>query len=306
MISCKKTAEIPTPIKATKAIWFSTDSGAFKYENNKYTNFNTSNSSILSNKIYLIEIDPNGTKWFCTDKGISKFDGTTWTSYTTKDGLVDYEIHASVLDKNGKRWFSSQYAVIYFDGTKFTSVNGSSEAQGANDMFTDSKGNIWFTSYFSLTKYNGSTFTEVYYNDWSGSSDYYYNINEDTKGNMWFGHGRGAVIPTLKETTWSIFNSYNSILPNSSSSSIEALEKDKNGSMWVSIWGWGIFKYDGTNWTTLNTLNSTISSNYILEFKFDIEGNLWLLNSTRDIEKYDGKSFTSFLTGKNASNLTIE
>ena len=51
-----------------------------------WTTYNTSNSGLANNYVYVIAIDEEGNKWFGTwGGGVSKFDGTAWATYTVEN-----------------------------------------------------------------------------------------------------------------------------------------------------------------------------------------------------------------------------
>lgn len=68
---------------------------------------------------------------------------------------------------------------------------------------------------------------------------------------------------------------------------------DKNDLMWIATKGSGILKFDGNNFTIINTSNSNLPDNNVNDIYFDEENNFWV--STRNgLAKYDGTRWLIF------------
>jgi len=77
---------------------------------------------------------------------------------------------------------------------------------------------------------------------------------------------------------------------------------DANGNKWFATTD-GLMKFDGTNWTTFNTSNSSLKFNTINDLAVDLNGNVWLAAGSEDetgnettgrIVKYDGTNWIYF------------
>jgi len=64
-------------------VWFGTQRGVSKLENNTITNFSTLDG-LIDNKINTLSVDIDGSVWFGTNLGISHFKGGKWKSYSKK------------------------------------------------------------------------------------------------------------------------------------------------------------------------------------------------------------------------------
>lgn len=75
--------------EANGTIWLATDNGITKIELGAVTNYQTSNSPIISNYIRDITLQGTDILWIATDKGISRFNFNTsqWNSYATNRSL---------------------------------------------------------------------------------------------------------------------------------------------------------------------------------------------------------------------------
>ncbi len=70
---------------------------------------------------------------------------------------------------------------------------------------------------------------------------------------------------------------------------------DQYNNKWIGTYGGGLVKFDGTNWTVFNTINSDLISNYVNSIVFDLSGDLWIA-STGGVAKFDGTYWTIFNT----------
>ena len=81
-----------------------------------FTNFNSSNSSLPSDKINCIAIDADGTKWIGTDSGFAALlPNDEWKIYNkpnSTDTLLT-KITAVTIDRQGNKWLASFRDKIY-------------------------------------------------------------------------------------------------------------------------------------------------------------------------------------------------
>ena len=138
-------------------VWVGTSVGVYKFDGTHWTNYSTSNSSLLSDDVTGIAIDDKGNKWFATYGGISEFDGTNWTNYTTTNGLANNNVLSIAIDANKNKWFGTNGGGISkFDGTNWTTYNVANTCGGlvSNDIFSiavDNDGSIWFGTFGGIS-----------------------------------------------------------------------------------------------------------------------------------------------------------
>lgn len=110
-------------------MWFGTFlDGAFSYQNNVITKYNTTNG-LVSNHICAMACDLQGNMWFGSDDGlVSKFNGTSFTNYTSTNELFLKPISEILVDKNGVvfigQYYDSHPTPDYFSGvSRFDGIN---------------------------------------------------------------------------------------------------------------------------------------------------------------------------------------
>lgn len=102
-------------------------------------------------------------------------------------------------------------------------------------------------------------------------------VINDNLGNKWFGmYSNGNTekpgIAKFDGTSWEIFNSGNSLLPDNN---VWNFDVDTYGNLWVSSTVDGLLKFDGQNWIRYDTTNSSLPSNSVRAIAADTSGNVW-------------------------------
>jgi ligand-binding sensor domain-containing protein len=83
-----------------------------------------------------------------------------------------------------------------------------------------------------------------------------------------------------------------------------AVAIDAQGNKWYGTLANGVCKYDGTTWTTYNTLNSGIKSNFVYCVAIDAQGTKWVGGSW-GVSKFDGIDWVTYDTS-NSGLMTNE
>lgn len=91
-------------------IWVATNGrGLWRYDGQEYTYYNSENSDLANDFVWLVLAAENGHIWAGHNQGIDRLDGTNFTHYTKSDGLVDNEGAATsvVEDPKGRIYFGT-------------------------------------------------------------------------------------------------------------------------------------------------------------------------------------------------------
>ena len=152
----------------------------------------------------------------------------------------------------------------------------------------DRQGNIWLASNEGIIRYDGKSFTNITGNL---SSDRFFSVLEDRKGNFWFGT-YGSGIYYYDGRFFQHFTTKQGLANNQ----VSTIYEDKTGNIWFGANG-GVSRYDGKsflNFTTEGGL-STKDVNSIIE---DKTGKFWF-GTRGNTYVYDGKTFTVFTNNGN-------
>ncbi len=94
--------------------------GIGKFKNGNWTMYDSTNSGLLSNRVYALAVDVSNNIWIGTKNGLQKFDGTTFQSFTTvNSGLINDEI-ISLFTKGNSVYVGTNFGISIFDGTNWT------------------------------------------------------------------------------------------------------------------------------------------------------------------------------------------
>ncbi len=179
---------------ANNNMWFGTNNGVSVFDGTNWTNYNRTNSGIISDTITVIE-HHNNTHWIGTRKGLSKFDGTTFTNYnTTNSGLPADSIMCLATDQTGNVWVGTKTGLAYFDGAQwivYDSLHNNLDANTIYDIAIDGKGVVWVTDgirgvhYFSNSVFV-NYFANLYYDACAIPQVSIYYIDKGSDGAIYF------------------------------------------------------------------------------------------------------------------------
>jgi len=140
----------------------------------------------------------------------------------------------------------------------------------------DSKGHIWLASNEGIIRYDGQSFTNI-----TGklSSDRYFALLEDRKGNFWFGtYGSGVYYYDGRSLQH--FTTREGLV----SDRVNTIYEDKAGHIWFGGNG-GVSRYDGIAFRNFNME----AAHDVMTIFEDKTGRLWF-GTRGDTYVYDGKT----------------
>ena len=113
--------------------------------------------------------------------------------YTNKQGLSHNTVYCALQDKKGFMWFGTDDGLNRFDGHQFRiyRYNSYDPESLPNDriisLFEDSTGRIWVCTYSHTCYYDYQTdaFHPLTFSDSNNTPEYFQQIREDKKGNLW-------------------------------------------------------------------------------------------------------------------------
>ncbi len=184
-------------------LWFSGTGGVIQYDGVFLTMY--SDPAFAGDQMFPRVVDRNGTIWGSIyKKGLFEFkpsvdhDSGTFTHLTMEDGLSSNSVESFLQDKSGNIWIATLDGVNLFNGKILTHLtkNEGLMYPEAMSIKGDPTGNIWISSTgFGVTRYDarlndsvgqGNSF--IHYTMADGLSDsYIWSIENDRKGNVWFG-----------------------------------------------------------------------------------------------------------------------
>ena len=257
------------------------------YSQVKNFKFYSVEDGLAQSQVNSIYQDSKGNLWIGTNGGgLSIFNGRSFKNYTEKEGLGSNIINSIIEDSKGRMWFATWgNGISMFDGKSFTiyTMDDGLCDDKFYDILEDSYGNIWFGSRTGITMYDGKEFKCSM--DWKELEKIQITaINEDRNGVIWFG---GRKLMRYNGQEFQIIESKE--LENIG---ITALHVDNKGDLWIGTWQNGVFKYDGSEFTSYTTQNG-LTHNIVSSITEDKEGNIWL-GTYGGLTKYNGSVFEKY------------
>lgn len=225
------------------ALWIATSSGAYEIflpieAASGVVNYNSGNSSILSDRILAMTVGRNNLRWFGTDQGISALKGKKWLTPVyepiyPKSMFRDFPITAMATSRNG----DSLYAATIGAGVTRVFRNEVDAISGASQ-----------------------------YAEWGPihmPSDDIYSICIIRDSIQWFGTDKGVArhigFNTLEN--WTVFDKENGLVDDF----VQTIAVDGEDRVWFGTKG-GISVYDGKEWITYTVGDGLISNNILCIF----------------------------------------
>lgn len=299
--------------------WIGTrGAGVAKFDGAKWTVYDKTNSALPTNRIRSLAFDSEGNIWIGTEAyedefsnteigGVVKFDGANWALYNHSDfGLPpDEEIDVTALafDANGNLWMGTDYGLAKFDGDKWNFYDTPIDDYYYDDVLAiDGNENVWTgaRAYVynqqqedgGLAKFDGVRWRVFNTSNSPLTSNDVTALVSDGKGNLWVGthsyeensfphRNIGGGLAKFDGTNWTVYSSTSN--PKLPSNDVNSLAVDGSGNIWVGTDA-GLFKFDGTSFTSYNTSNSELPDNEVGFLAADGNGNIWM---TTDINSDD-------------------
>ncbi|MCF7918130.1 T9SS type A sorting domain-containing protein, partial [Candidatus Gracilibacteria bacterium] len=208
--------------------------GATKFDGSNWVYFNSSNSSLISNRAISIAQDQNNVLWLAqgiTSGGLSAYDGNTWYLYNSlNSGLSNSLVFRVIVNPfDNTKWIHTGVDISIFDDYQWTHLNAIDENGnniGVGGPFIDTHNNKWFwSSNAGAFKFDGQ-WTQFNKTNSGIIDNWVFDIAEDKNGNIWFATATGA--SKFDGNNWENFDIQNSPI----STYLFSVEVDVNGDIW--------------------------------------------------------------------------
>lgn len=266
-------------------LWFGTLDGVLRYDGRdaKYlTRKDGLVSSGIVDRVMDIYCDSDGIMWFGTWFGVARYDGRGFVNFTISDGLANNNVRGTCQTPDGTMWFGNFAGVSQYDCRTLLSLTNRDGllSNGSRGMCLTPNEHIWFVANSGISRYDGEQFTNFFIESDIGAT-----ICCDSKGIVWssFWGNEGGIychdgnklikptnVPQRKEGTLGVFST-------------------PDGFLWFSIWGWGLFRYDGENMEQFKRKNG-LAGNMVNFVSQDANGNTWF-GTDNGVSCYDGYKF---------------
>ncbi|MEI6577062.1 MAG: two-component regulator propeller domain-containing protein [Bacteroidota bacterium] len=301
-------------IDDSNAVWMGLAFGLTRYNGN-WTDFTSAISSELkSNGINAINYDPVSQTYNIAGSyfpwweaptpiwgsGLTVFDGTNWNHHNFLDSCTSqYDCAYSLSTQGSEIWAGTYGGAVKYDGINFTTHLWNTMCTERFTSLLKLNNNLFIGSNLGgIFKFDGTTLTTYMLPFTSIKNISCLAFND---GMLLAGSNSGLISYDTIASSASFYSMANSPIP---SDTINDLLKGKP--MWIAT-DRGLVCTDLLTWTTYNTSNSGIPSDFISCITKDSLQNIWLGTKGNGIARFDGNIFTVFNTtnsGLTDNNIT--
>lgn len=289
-------------------IWFATENGALKYEDNSFKLF-TEKEGLSANFTLSIKADYEGNIWIGTfGGGANLFNNESFINYTDKDGLSSKVITSISADKDNKEYYIGTSTGINIfsseETVKIKELKEIKQIDGAviNCTAIDNKGLLW------IGTQDGVYAVEVKNKKYQLKKEYHkidgqeiinvVKILQDKNNNYWVAtQSSGAfMINDGVKKNYSLKNGF-------FTNNIFSMFEDHQSNLWFGTQDTGVVKFDGNNFINYG-LKQGFPDRTVWAISEDEKGNLFFGTSENGLVCYNGKRFISYNPSNGlASNL---
>lgn len=196
-------------------LWVGTNgAGLAKFENGKFTTFDSHHTNLSHDYIHALFEDKNGNLWIGTGNGLNKYANGKFTSYVNSKGFCNQYIGSITQDIYGKMWFGTDRCVVMYDGVDFKplTINDGLSSNVIYLLHGDKEGNVWVGTNKGLDKIMLNSYGQINKIKNYGSPEGFKGIEcnsraiyEDDRGNLWIGTVKGLIKYNPKEDKSNVF-----------------------------------------------------------------------------------------------------
>lgn len=251
-------------------VWVGTRIGLYRLENEKFIEYNTSNSPLPNNLTRKILPDSRGNLWILNDDygsygnllknsaAISLLSNRNFSVYRASEiALTNYYFFSATIDIADNVWAVTNNGLYKSDGVKWEKYKFEfMQGYQPHSICADILGNIWVGTYYGdLVKFDGNTFI-IYTAQENKIPTKPIKILKTLGQDIYFG---------LEEDN----NIYQfNLIESKKSLSIKALTApcktindfsiDKNNDLWVATFEKGLLYFNGSSWISFDKENSNL------------------------------------------------
>jgi ligand-binding sensor domain-containing protein len=291
MVPCNMSRAID--IDSNGIIWYCTDEGIVKIDNEIWTVFTAKNSSLPRNQsgrtsIHGLAVDKQNRVWVQTLGIVMMYDGNNWIKFDTSNSPLQF-VQNITLARNGVLWFGTFKGLVKYDNgewTHYTTQNSKIPSNNVRKVFLDNNNILWVATENGIAKFENTQWSVFDTQNSLLPSNSVAYVNGDKNGNIWIGtnevNDKGGLIKIDTLNQWTVYSKSNSKLPSNTIWDI----KIEDTIIWLANTDGGLVRFDGVNWEIYNHTNSIIPNNLVSSLAIDKKGNKW-------ITTFDGLVYTT-------------
>lgn len=122
--------------------------GVIKFDRDKWTIFDSTNSDITKASFYALTIDNNNNIWAGSTVGLYKYDGNEWELFNSDNSQINGTVFYMSFDEDNTLWCSVlSGGLIQYDGKDwqvFNQLNSPIHGNRVKNIYVDKVQNLWF------------------------------------------------------------------------------------------------------------------------------------------------------------------
>ena len=248
--------------------------------------------------VYAIRQDQRDNIWFATEKGLVKRDGMgKITMFTDKNGLNSNDLYALCEDFDGNIWTGSSLGACLLRNENivtYTEKEGLSNLK-VNVVYEDPFGETLIGTEGSGINILGKDGDIKALKIKELENTKVVALFQDSRQRIWVGLNSDDKKPLLilkRKNGKYILEKTFSDLNKVKVSTVSKILEDKEGNIWVSTFGSGVFKLSGED--IIQYREDQLKSLNILSMFIDSRNNIWFGTFENGLIRYDGSSFKNY------------
>ncbi|MBN1637515.1 MAG: hypothetical protein JW866_01005 [Ignavibacteriales bacterium] len=254
-------------------IWIATyDKGVIKISEDSYQFFDKDNSQMTRNYVYRIEEDNKANIWMSSmGSGMIKYSNDSLFVYYKENSEIgaDY-IYNFDIDKNNNLWIGTwENGLVRYDGKNFTARNMEVRLTPHKVMAVlCDDDTIWYGDIYGLLSLSNNNFKRYDEKNSNLPSLPIYMLKKTLNGVYWLGYKQHGVA-RRENNKWEY-------LLESQHISVNDMDFDSDGNLWLASFGTGLVKYDNKTWTYYNKGNKKFPDDLLFSIHIDENNNKWV------------------------------
>ena len=250
-------------------LWMGTIAGGIMRLDINHVKVFRATEGLETNSILNMEERASGEIWLGTDgAGLIIIKDDSIFHYNSKTTLEDARIYALHKDMNDNMWLAVKNKLFKFDGTNFHQFTIPSD-DIIIKYISEADSILWLSSSQGIITFNGQSFVNFSEANQLPLTESGASLLDQHK-TLWFG------IPDLGIAKIDLHTNRIEKIPSLNGlpvKSVNDIIEDHAGFIWIATSN-GLFKFDGNNFTTLNTSNG-LADNFIWSVIEDSQDIIW-------------------------------
>ncbi|MCF7803063.1 MAG: T9SS type A sorting domain-containing protein [Candidatus Marinimicrobia bacterium] len=265
------------------------------------------NTTIDFVNVGVLSTNTEGHVWAGNDFGeLFHYDGSTWSEQTSNIPSTDIVTSLEAAGGDSVYVGTVESGLVTYDGSTWNTHNESNSDIPGNSVHAilKSGGALYMGTNSGTAKLASGTWTSYEtYNSGLQQTSMTGDVAIDGNGTVWIGTGEesqtdGYGLVKYDGSTWEIFNTSNSGLPNNTVLSVAV---GPNGNIYAGTDD-GLGIYDGSTWEVFEGFGSPLPEDVVVDITVESDGTAWIVTQDFDggIATFDGSQWTTY-TSNNTS-----